>query len=252
MKSIPLRCILPFSFALALCGCQLLPSAGTINQVSVGKFHQYEAQQHTREWCWAACIQMVLRSHGVAWTQADIVSSVKGSDVVKAGTDAEMRNFHNSMGQNLNGRRWKAACEWGSGSPPPEKILEEISAGRPMIITYNTGPTSGHAVVLFGAEFTERNGRKSLKNVFLFEPTAAERLVVDSTVLYRKVKTWFAVKVGFVGETTYDLVKNSKRPSLYIPVLGDILRGGMIRVQVGEKPRPLEAHEYQQRFPRSQ
>ena len=72
---------------------------------------------------------------------------------------------------------------------------------------------------------------------------------MDSTVLYQNVKTWFAVKVGFIGETTYDLVKNTKRPSLYIPILGDILRGGMIRVQVGEKPRPLEAHEYRQKFP---
>lgn len=181
-----------------------------------------------------------------SWTQANIVAAVKGSDVVKSGSDAEMWNFLNSMGQNLDGQRWKAACEWCRGSPTPENILEEMSAGRPMIVTYKTGPTGGNAVVLFGTEFAEKNGRKSLKNVFIFEPTAAERLVLDSTGIHQNVTTWFAVKVGFVGETTYDLVKNSTRPSLYIPILGDILRGGMIRVQVGEKPRPLEAHEYQQ------
>jgi len=104
--------------------------------------------QRASQWCWAAAVSMVLKSHGVDVAQEDIVRRQLGEMADKPISVSAMGRLLNASWTDTSGHQrdvggdtlppWRAG--WGLTAP---EVLGELEKGRPMIIVGN-----GHAVVL--------------------------------------------------------------------------------------------------------
>jgi ABC-type bacteriocin/lantibiotic exporter with double-glycine peptidase domain len=162
----------------------------------VTNFEFYEAQQQTPVWCWAACIQMILNHSDVTWSQPDIVAAVKGYPKYEAGSDREIVGFLNSWGFDYDGRRWQARCLSFPGAPRPDWVVNELKEDRPIILSYQTGPSMKHVVILHKAEFgVDRMGQLWVTRFEIFDPYTAQNEVVDAAAFARATASHFFVAV---------------------------------------------------------
>ena len=98
-----------------------------------------EADQDNSQWCWAACIQMVLKHYRYDIDQADIVRQVFGREVNLPADPWTLVAALNRRYVNDEGDRF------GLVSGPADLAIAraELIAGRPLIVG-----TLGHAMVL--------------------------------------------------------------------------------------------------------
>jgi hypothetical protein len=104
--------------------------------------------QRGSQWCWAAAVSMVLKSHGVEVTQEDIVKRELGEMADKPISATGLGRLLNSSWTDTSGHQreiggdtlppWRAG--WGLTAP---EVIGELQKGRPLIIL-----GGGHAVVL--------------------------------------------------------------------------------------------------------
>ncbi len=114
----------------------------------------YAAQRNT-QWCWAAAIEIILRYYGVAISQEAIVYRAYGLDW--RGQPPNREATYEAMAKNLNdwgidfkGEMFIVRASFHWGAPPPAVLLRELSAQRPVLLSYisRTFPRlAGHAVV---------------------------------------------------------------------------------------------------------
>ncbi len=142
-----------------------------------------EATQKTPVWCWAACIQMVLNYHGVQWQQEDVVLAVKGYLARETASNAEIVGFLNQAGFDYDGDRWASRCAFYQGAPNPTWLIDELLADRPLIVSYQTGPNSGHVVILFAAEYQPTPQGPIIRSVQIYDPFTNENRIVPGTVV---------------------------------------------------------------------
>lgn len=121
--------------------------------VPTGSFNFVAASQQQTEWCWAASIQMILNYYGVPATQAEVVSRIYGIPVNAPGSDVQITAALNAMGRTVNGRIITIQSSGAPGLPPPAVLVQELSAGHPILIAFASGPNGGHAVVVTAAGF---------------------------------------------------------------------------------------------------
>ncbi|MCC8176511.1 MAG: C39 family peptidase [Bacteroidales bacterium] len=107
------------------------------------------ATQQNQNWCWAACVQMVLAYQGVAISQDEIVTSVFGWPADKGGTAYDIVNAVNSSGRGL-----RAKAESPSGKSKLS-FIDDLAKRYPLIVgLYVPGQSTGHAWVMTGIVFT--------------------------------------------------------------------------------------------------
>lgn len=109
-------------------------------------------KQRQSNWCWAACIQMILNYHGVRVTQEQIVRRVFGTLVDSpAGPDAVLAALSGwavtSKGKNV---MISATPFIFSGS----EIVYDLAYHWPLIIGLSTPDVLGHACVLTAVSYT--------------------------------------------------------------------------------------------------
>jgi Papain-like cysteine protease AvrRpt2 len=108
--------------------------------IASGMFH-IEAHQRSREWCWAACIEMIFRHYGYQVPQARIVRETWGTIV-------DMPAFPRQIMANLN-REWEDEDHgrfrsFGDTSTANvSNTVDDLTHNRPLIIG-----ALWHAVVL--------------------------------------------------------------------------------------------------------
>lgn len=118
-----------------------------------GQMDFFVASQEESQWCWAASIQMVLNYYGVSIDQAQIVRRTYGTDPY--GILPDWGGSFQAITANLNnwsmdnyGRYYRVIASVYSGPPDPSVLIQELSQGRPIIIGYQNGYNSGHAIVI--------------------------------------------------------------------------------------------------------
>jgi len=114
----------------------------------------YAAQRNT-QWCWAAAIEMILRYYGIEISQEAIVYRAYGLDW--RGQPPNREATYEAMAKNLNdwgidfkGQFFVVRASFHWGPPPLETLMRELSAQRPVLLSYisRTFPRlAGHAVV---------------------------------------------------------------------------------------------------------
>jgi hypothetical protein len=184
----------------------------------------HAAEQRAANWCWAACVQMLLSARGVRATQPEIVAAAFG-DVVDAPADPV------TIALNVNrwrlpaaagGRRARLNATVGVGPPPAGLLVDCLSRGQPVIAGYASdvpaAPGSaadagesdevGHAIVITGVVYVNdptqagRGGPRVL-SVLARDPDPAYRATAGKRKLtaaqFARVGVYFLV--GEVDDT---------------------------------------------------
>lgn len=161
-----------FTVALgAAVGC----GRGSSEQIfSVGiptdRMVEVAAEQQGQNWCWAACVQMVLSTKGIKVNQADVVQRTYGAVVdAPGGADAILSRLSGWF-QTRSGRTLLAASV--VPGPMQEGLLYSYLKNQsPLILGVSyPGASIGHAVVVTAAVFKVSDAGLELKEVVVRDP----------------------------------------------------------------------------------
>lgn len=146
---------------------------GTDRYVSGIKKAQFQfsyAEQEMNNWCWAACIKMVLKYQGIDVEQTDIVEKAFGSAVNQPANCEVISRAAN--GWVKEGKTLKAFIE---NNQSPSNLIDILAYKYPLVIGLNMpGQNVGHAYVLTAIYFKyDSNNRPRPDTVILRDPWPA-------------------------------------------------------------------------------
>lgn len=107
-------------------------------------------RQRQENWCWAACVQMVLNYHGLIVSQEQIVQRVFGQQVNQAADRNQILQALSGWAFDLRGR---ASVIKASPYVWDEAIINDLAYRWPLIVGLKTDSGDGHAYVLTAAQF---------------------------------------------------------------------------------------------------
>ena len=128
------------------------------------------AEQQGQNWCWAACVQMVLSTKGIKVAQADVVQRTYGAVVdAPGGADAILSRLSGWF-QTRSGKTLLAASV--VQGPMQEGLLYSYLKNQsPLILGVSyPGASIGHAVVVTAAVFKVSDAGLELKEVVVRDP----------------------------------------------------------------------------------
>lgn len=127
-------------------------------------------RQRQQNWCWAACIQMVLNYHGINVTQEDIVTRVFGSLVDRPGQPEDIMTALTGWGVMYNGQN--AQIQASTTVYGPGDIISDLADKKPLIVGFTTSYSVGHACVLTAATYYVDSYSKepSIQSVIIRDP----------------------------------------------------------------------------------
>lgn len=128
------------------------------------------AEQQGQNWCWAACVQMVLSSKGIKVNQADVVQRTYGAVVDAPGGAEAILSRLSGWFQTRSGRMLLAASV--VPGPMQEGLLYSYLKNQsPLILGVSyPGAQIGHAVVVTAAVFKISDAGLELKEVVVRDP----------------------------------------------------------------------------------
>jgi hypothetical protein len=152
------------------------PATAEIQQVGPNAFHAgvytvnfSTARQKGDFWCWAACIEMVLKYHGMDVSQESMVQKIHGSLLDKGGEPLQILQALTGTGPNAAGGTSQVYAEGYTGLYP--YFVQDLINGYPLIVGLNYGTQIGHAVVLTAVSFmTDMFGQYYPMSVIIRDP----------------------------------------------------------------------------------
>jgi hypothetical protein len=96
---------------------------------------------------------MILNYYSIPIAQSQIVQRVYGAVVNQPGSDAAINASLNGWAINVQGAPHIVRSVVAQGLPAPVVLLDQLNRGRPILLTFITGPNSGHAVVITAASY---------------------------------------------------------------------------------------------------
>jgi len=144
-----------------------IPQSEFSNIASYGK-------QHSMNWCWAACIQMILNYHSIPVLQEQIVKRTIGKLVDKLADPNIMFKALNGWEVNIYGNKVLVSSNFYSTDT--KELTTFLASKKPLIVGLRQqGTNIGHAYVLIGMfyeTFIDTKGDISYKphSVLLVDP----------------------------------------------------------------------------------
>jgi hypothetical protein len=127
-------------------------------------------EQVGRNWCWAACIQMVLKAHGFDRSQTEIVQRTFGDTRDTGAGVAEIKNNLEGWSLRRAGQPYVLNCEVTIGPPSLGYMIEQLKLARPLIIAYRH-PGGAHAVVVTAVKYRrDVDGVPQLTEIVVRDP----------------------------------------------------------------------------------
>lgn len=167
----------------------------------------FAARQLRKNWCWAASIKMVLKYYGVAITQKQIVERTYGTD--KFGRLPNWAASYKIIHRNLNNwdidnddNKYSVTAKIRFGRPNHIWLINEINAQRPVIVAYNTGATTGHAVVITGLSFVFKKPTPTVIKIAVRNPWPSKQNIASkgrktySGVFANKIDAFWSIRVS--------------------------------------------------------
>lgn len=163
-------------------------SVARVNDYMESCFHR----QYKDNWCWAACVQMVLDYYGLPVSQSRIVERAYGDDYDFTANKHDIISALN--GWYVGGYTVRASYESYKSA---KTLIDAIASGRPLIIGLNEKYTStGHAYVLTHIFFTkDYYGNMTPTRVVVVNPYNSGDLEesLDWTEFYKRINTIITV-----------------------------------------------------------
>lgn len=134
-------------------------------------------EQVGQRWCWAACIQIVLRANGFDRSQSEIVRRTFPDGRDQGGSDRAI--FENLEGWTLSrgGKSVVLSCEVTRGRPGVGYMIEQLKQGRPLMIGYDHPdldgdgrPDGGHAVVITAVKYRKDSDGLHIEQIVIRDP----------------------------------------------------------------------------------
>lgn len=168
---------------------------GSISVARVSDYMEYcFHRQYKDNWCWAACVQMVLDYYGLDVSQASIVEQAYGDDYDFTANKNDIINALN--GWRVNGYIVRASYERYKNA---KTLIDAVASGKPLIIGLNESYTStGHAYVLTHVFFTnDYNGNMTPIRVVVLNPANRGDLEesLEWSEFYKRINTIITVKI---------------------------------------------------------
>lgn len=111
-------------------------------------------------WCWAACVQMVLNYHGLKISQQDVVKRIYGNaNGNQAGNVRQI--LYALKGTVTDERGKKFRLKSYAGKTTLSELIYGLSSKHPIIVGLNTSNEYDHAFLLTAIQFSlkyDRNG----------------------------------------------------------------------------------------------
>lgn len=166
-------------------------SVASVNEYFESCFHR----QYKDNWCWAACVQMVLDYYGLSVSQSRIVERAYGDEYNFTANKNDIIRAIN--GWYVNGYTVRARYERYKNA---KTLIDAVASGRPLIIGLNEQYTSsGHAYVLTHIFFTkDYNGNMTPTRVVVINPANSGDLEesLDWSEFYKRINTIITVTKG--------------------------------------------------------
>ena len=107
-------------------------------------------------WCWAACIQMVLNYHGLSVSQVDVVTRIYGSPYIdQPANESQILRALSGWAPDSRGR-YSSIQAYG-GFTSVQEIINGLSRKWPLIVGLaNPNGGVGHAYVLTGIFYSNQ------------------------------------------------------------------------------------------------
>lgn len=142
------------------------------------EFAPFVALQALRNWCWAACTQMVLGFHGVDVTQEEVVRRINGESVDKPANDDEILEALSGWAFDYRGRR--VAIESTTMVFGDDEIIDDLDNRCPLLVGLHGMRQTGHLYVLTAVEYWEdRRGRRRCVTAYLVDPDSTAPVVMS-------------------------------------------------------------------------
>lgn len=128
-------------------------------------------KQRMGNWCWAACIQMVLNYHGLYVDQQDIVTRIFGSAVDRPASGDQIMAALTGWAPDTRGRRSQIYAD--NYNLDPATIIDDLDKKWPLIVGLRgaRGAATGHAYVMTAAYFSvDERGQPQIHRVVLRDP----------------------------------------------------------------------------------
>lgn len=125
---------------------------------------QSVGRQQMSNWCWAACIQMVLNFHGLPVQQSALVADTYGTLLNRPAEPFLITSALTGSGRDEQGVPVQVRPEMQRLDN--RSVINDLAQRRPLIVGFN-----GHAYVLTGAYFHEEGpGNPVIDRVILRDP----------------------------------------------------------------------------------
>jgi hypothetical protein len=135
-------------------------------------------RQRQANWCWAACVQMVLNYHGLYVTQEQVVQRVFGQQVDQGANEAQVLAALSGWAPDIRGRFSAITASpyvWDMA------LINDLAYKWPLIaMLRNDDGRSGHAYVLTALQF---HNETYVTGYLYGRPIYAQRPVFDYVVL---------------------------------------------------------------------
>jgi hypothetical protein len=140
-------------------------------------------KQHNMNWCWAACVQMVLNYYDIPVVQEQVVKKALGKLIDRPADPIIMFKALNGWEVDVNGKNVLVSSNFYSTSI--KEISAFLSTEKPLIIGLSQqGSKVGHAYVLIGIYYQiSWNLKKEIEyiphSVLLIDPWPGNENIID-------------------------------------------------------------------------
>ena len=125
--------------------------------VNTARFNNVYARQSNSMWCWAACLEMVLKHNGVNISQSEFAKHTCGvnrygiPNNCPASFDIITEYLNMPWGDSTD--QYSLTAPLNYGTPELIDMYDELNSGSPVIVAIrNRNSTIGHAVLITGIE----------------------------------------------------------------------------------------------------
>lgn len=167
VRSAILLCLLT-----CLTGCGLARDSAEFVAVGIptSRMSDSAAEQIGSNWCWAACIQMVLSTKGVESEQPEIVVQTFGDTADRPASAQHIAERLTGWFESRSGRTLLVASTL-SGPPQLGMLYSYLRSRTPVIVAVRyPGAAIGHAMVVTGAVFRISSDGLVLEKVNVRDP----------------------------------------------------------------------------------
>jgi len=141
------------------------------------EFEPHFAWQTLRNWCWAACIKMVLSFHGVDVEQAEVVSRVY--QFPEDWTAREEEILAALSGHAIDRRGQPVLIEASTVVRDDSAVISDLERGEPLLVGLSRSGESGHLYVLREVEYVADRRGCHCVTAFLTDPDDDRELILN-------------------------------------------------------------------------